>query len=219
MKKIYLTLIFSLVAFFSISLDSFAAPATTEGREGMLELGSIAPDFTLPDAVSGQKVSLNNFKDKKALVVMMICRHCPFVQHVKTEIARIAKEYQNQSVAFVGISSNDISVYPEDAPESLKEMAVQEGYEFPILYDESQVVAKAYTAVATPDFFVFDRERKLVYRGQMDDSRPGNELPVTGEDLRTAIDAILHDSSVLGKQKAAVGCSIKWKKGNEPAYL
>ena len=185
----------------------------------MLPLGTPAPDFSLPDVVSGQNVSLSDFDDKKAFLVMFICRHCPYVQHVKSELARIGKDYKDKDIEIVAISSNDINVYPEDASDSLSEMAKEEGFNFPYLFDETQEVAKSYTAACTPDLFLFDKDRKLVYRGQIDDSRPGNNVPVTGKNLRSAIDAVLSDKEVDPNQKPSMGCSIKWKKGNEPDYF
>ena len=185
----------------------------------MLALGAEAPDFRLPDVVTGQTVSLATFADQQALLVMMLCRHCPYVQHVKREVARLAQDYAGKGVGFVAISSNDSDAYPDDAPDRLKAMAVEEGFIFPFCYDETQNVGKAYTAVATPDFFLFDRDRRLVYRGQLDDSRPGNHKPTTGRDLRTAIDATLAGTPLTPDQKHATGCSIKWKAGREPAYL
>lgn len=185
----------------------------------MLALGTKAPEFNLSDVVSGKIVSLSNFPDKKAFLVMFICRHCPYVQHVKTEIGKIARDYADKGLGIVAISSNDINVYPEDAPESLAKMHKEENFNFPYLFDETQEVAKAYTAACTPDIFLFDKDRKLVYRGQLDDSRPGNEIPVTGKDLRSAIDAILSGSEVDPNQKPSTGCGIKWKEGNEPEYF
>lgn len=185
----------------------------------MLPLGTPAPDFSLPDVVSGQNVSLSDFDDKKAFLIMFICRHCPYVQHVKKELAKIGSDYSQKDLAIVAVSSNDISVYPEDAPKSLAEMAKEEGFNFSYLFDETQEVAKAYTAACTPDLFLFDKDRKLVYRGQLDDSRPGNNIPVTGKDLRSAIDAVLNDKPIDPNQKPSMGCSIKWKKGSEPSYF
>ena len=182
----------------------------------MLALGTAAPDFQLKDVVSGKAVSLADFAGKKGLLVMFICRHCPYVQHVKKELARLGKDYFRQDVGIVAISSNDAQHYPDDAPGKLKEMAQEEGFTFPLCYDESQEVAKAYQAACTPDFFLFDRNRKLVYRGQLDDSRPGNNKPLTGRDLRAALDALLAGSPVGSDQKASIGCNIKWKPGNEP---
>lgn len=185
----------------------------------MLELGTTAPDFSLPDVVSGHTLSLEDFAGKKALLVMFICRHCPFVKHVEQELSRLGKDYADKGAAIVAISSNDAQGHPDDAPASLKEMAHNLGFTFPFCYDESQEVAKAYSAACTPDFFLFDEARKLVYRGQLDDSRPGNEIPVTGRDLRAALDAVVNDQAVNSDQRASIGCNIKWKDGNEPAYF
>ena len=184
----------------------------------MLALCTKAPDFQLPDVVSNEKISLATFADKKALLVMFICRHCPFVKHIKDELAKLGKDYKDRSLAIVAISTNDAENYPYDAPEKLKKMALELGFTFPFCYDETQEVAKAYTAACTPDFFLFDRNRQLVYRGQLDDSRPSNGIPVTGKDLRAAIDAVLNDQSVTQDQKPSVGCNIKWKAGNAPSY-
>lgn len=184
----------------------------------MLELGTKAPDFSLRDVVSGRTVSLGAFQNKKALLVMFICHHCPFVKHVKSELARIGDDYASKDLAIVAISSNDPAVAADDSPEGLKQMASEWGLHFPVLYDESQDVAKSYNAACTPDFFVFDSNRKLVYRGQLDDSRPSNGKPVTGADLRTAIDAVLSGKPLSGEQRPSLGCNIKWKAGNEPAY-
>ena len=184
----------------------------------MLPLGTKAPDFQLPDVVSGETISLETFADKKALLVAFICQHCPFVKHVKHEIARIGKDYADKEVAIVAISANDVANYPGDSPENLKKMAQELAFNFPLCYDESQETAKAYTAACTPDFFLFDAEQKLVYRGQLDDSRPGNDRPVTGKDLRSAIDAVLASKEVSPDQKPSIGCNIKWKPGNEPPY-
>lgn len=185
----------------------------------LLQLGTKAPDFRLPDVVSGKTISLDTFADKKALVVMFLCRHCPYVQHVKEELARLGRDYAGKSVGIVAISSNDAVQYPDDRPERLKAMAEELGFHFPFCYDETQEVAKAYAAACTPDFYVFDQERKLVYRGQLDDSRPGNGLPVTGKDLRAAIEAVLEGRPVPSEQKPSLGCNIKWKPGNEPPYF
>ena len=184
----------------------------------MLALGTKAPDFELPDVVTGTTVSIRDFDGKRALLVMFICRHCPYVKHVRTELARLGRDFADSDLAIVAISSNDPAEYPEDAPESLAEDARQAGYAFPYLFDETQEVAKAYTAACTPDFFLFDADRALVYRGQLDDSRPSNGLPVTGEDLRAAIDAVLSGGPVAQEQRASIGCGIKWRAGNEPAY-
>lgn len=185
----------------------------------MLELGTPAPDFGLPDVVSGSTVSLKTFADKTGLLVMFICRHCPYVQHIKQALAKLGKDYRKKKIGIVAISANDAVSYPDDAPEQLKAMAKEEGFTFPFCYDASQDVAKAYTAACTPDFFVFDADRKLVYRGQMDDGRPGNNKPVTGRDLRAAMDAVLAGTPVSDEQMPSVGCNIKWKGGNEPDYF
>jgi peroxiredoxin len=190
-----------------------AATAST-----MLELGTKAPEFTLPDVVSGKAVSLASFQGKKALLVMFICHHCPFVKHIKSELTQIGREYPAKGVGIVAISSNDPSVSADDSPEGLKRMATEWGFNFPVCYDETQAVAKSYAAACTPDFYLFDRDRKLVYRGQLDDSRPSNGKPVTGADLRGAIDALLAGRPVNQDQRASLGCNIKWKAGNEPAY-
>jgi peroxiredoxin len=184
----------------------------------MLALGTVAPDFQLADVVSGNTISLETFADKKVLLVMFICRHCPFVKHIKSELAQLGKDYKDKDIGIVAISSNNIAQYPDDAPEKLKEMAVELDLTYPICFDENQTVAKAYTAACTPDFFVFDAQRKLVYRGQLDDSRPSNGIPVTGKDLRAALDAILADNPLNFEQKPSIGCNIKWIPGNEPNY-
>ena len=184
----------------------------------MLELGTPAPDFRLPDTVSGATISLSTFAGQRALLVMFICRHCPYVVHVREELARLGRDYAKKSVGIAAISANDAAGYPDDAPEKLSEMAQELGFAFPLCHDESQAVATAYTAACTPDFFLFDAERRLAYRGQLDDSRPGNGKPLTGKDLRAAIDAVLAGAPVSADQKPSIGCNIKWKKGNEPAY-
>ena len=185
----------------------------------MLDLGTKAPDFKLPDVVSGNTISLNTFSDRKALLVMFICRHCPFVKHVQQELAKIGKDYADRSLAIVAISANDVANYPDDSPENLKKMAQELDFNFSLCYDETQEVAKTYTAACTPDFFLFDRNRILVYRGQLDGSRPNNDIPVTGKDLRSAFDAVLDDNEVNLDQKPSIGCNIKWKPGKEPAYF
>ena len=184
----------------------------------MLALGTKAPGFELPDVTTGRTVSLSDFEDDKALLVMFICRHCPYVRHVREELARLGRDFAGSDLGIVAISSNDVEEYPEDRPESLAEEAREAGYVFPYLFDESQEVARAYTAACTPDFFLFGADRALVYRGQLDDSRPSNGLPVTGADLRAAIAAVRADEPVSEEQRASVGCSIKWRAGNEPAY-
>lgn len=185
----------------------------------MLSLGTQAPAFQLKDVTSGNPVSLDTFSDAKALLVMVICRHCPFVKHVQQELAQIGKDYQNQPLGIIAISANDAEKYPADAPDSLKEMAQELGFTFPLCFDEDQSVSKAYTAACTPDFFVFDGDRKLAYRGQLDDSRPGNDKLVTGKDLRNALDAILAGKPVATDQQPSIGCNIKWIPGNEPVYF
>ncbi len=184
----------------------------------MLPLGTVAPDFSLPDT-SGKIVSLSDFADAPALVVVFMCNHCPYVKHIADGLAKLARDYQeNRNVAFVGINSNDAEKYPEDSPEKMAEEVEKRGYPFPYLYDETQEVAKAYRAACTPDFYVFDQQRKLFYRGQMDDSRPGNDVPVSGKDLGGALDTLLADQVYPYDQKPSLGCNIKWKPGNEPSY-
>lgn len=185
----------------------------------MLPLGTIAPDFELPDVVSGTTISLANFADSKALLLMFICQHCPFVKHVQQELARIAQDYSQQTLGIVAISANDVENYPDDSPAKLKQMAEELHFNFPLCYDESQEVSKVYTAACTPDFFLFDGDLQLAYRGQLDDSRPSIDIPVTGKDLRRAIDAVLQDQAVNFVQKPSIGCNIKWKPGNEPEYF
>ncbi|MBI4341921.1 MAG: thioredoxin family protein [Candidatus Omnitrophica bacterium] len=185
----------------------------------MLALGTTAPDFALPEVVTGKTISLSTFAGKRALLVMFICRHCPYVQHVKAQLARLGTDYAGKDVGIVAISSNDAVHYPDDAPQPLKAMAQAEGFVFPLCYDESQAVAQAYTAACTPDFFLFDANRILIYRGQLDDSRPGNGKPVTGRDLRAALDAALAGRPVKPDQQPSIGCNIKWKQGREPAYF
>ncbi len=185
----------------------------------MLPLGTKAPDFNLPDVISNQTVSIANFVGKKALLVMFICQHCPFVKHVQHQLAQIGRDYPKQDVAIVAISANDANNYPDDAPEKLKAMADELGFTFPFCYDESQETAKTYTAACTPDFFLFDADQRLVYRGQLDDSRPSNDQPVDGHDLRTALEQVLAGQSVSQDQKPSIGCNIKWKPGNEPDYF
>ena len=184
----------------------------------MLPLGTVAPDFRLPDT-NGKTVSLGDFKASPALLVMFICNHCPYVVHIRPGLAQLGRDYLPKGVAMVAISSNDAANYPADGPARMKEEAKSAGYTFPYLYDESQAVAKAYRAACTPDLFLFDRDRKLVYRGQFDDSRPGNGAAVTGTDLRAAINAVLDGKPVAAPQKPSMGCNIKWKAGNEPDYF
>jgi peroxiredoxin len=184
----------------------------------MLEIGTAAPHFRLPSA-GGGAVSIDDFSHSRALLVMFICNHCPFVKHVREELVRIARDYQGSGVAVVAINSNDWSAYPDDSPERMAEEVREFGYPFPYLYDESQEVARAYRAACTPDFYLFDAGRKLVYRGQLDDSRPGNRVSVTGKDLRAALDALLAGRPVPGAQRPSLGCNIKWRPGNEPDYF
>jgi peroxiredoxin len=186
----------------------------------MVDLGTPAPPFHLPDVVTGNMISLDTFAGKTGLLVMFICRHCPYVKHIQHELAQLGRDYQDKDLGIVAISANDAEKYPEDSPESLKEMAKELGFTFPFCYDETQAVAKAYQAACTPDFYLFDRERKLVYRGQFDDSRPKSDppIPVTGKDLRAAIDALLSGQPISPDQRASIGCNIKWKPGNEPDY-
>ena len=184
----------------------------------MQPLGVKAPYFRLPNP-QGKTLSIDDFKDAPALLVVFICNHCPFVQHIITHFAELAREYQARGVGVVAISSNEVQSYPEDGPEKMEEFSKARGLTFPYLYDESQEVAKAYGAACTPDFYLFDGDRRLVYRGQMDDSRPGNNCPVTGADLRAALDAVLAGQPVPEGQKPSMGCNIKWKPGNEPGYF
>jgi peroxiredoxin len=184
----------------------------------MLPLGTPAPEFSLPN-IDGTIVSLSDFKDAAALVVVFMCNHCPFVKHVAPELARFAQEYVGRNVAVVGISSNDVAGYPDDSPDKMKAEAAARGYVFPYLFDETQDVAKAYRAACTPDFYLFDRSRRLFYRGQFDNSRPESGIPVTGADLRSAVEAALTGDAPPAEQRPSLGCNIKWKKGNEPDYV
>lgn len=177
----------------------------------MVPLGTKAADFRLPDT-TGKLVSLADFKDAPAVLVMFICNHCPFVKHVRRGLAQFARDYQGRGLGIVGINSNDVASYPEDSPENMAKEVTAAGYTFPYLYDETQEVARSYRAACTPDFFLFDRERRLVYRGQFDDSRPGNSRPVTGADLRAAVDAVLAGEAIPTEQKPSIGCNIKWKR-------
>ncbi len=185
----------------------------------MLELGTKAPEFTLPDAVSGNAVSLRDFADKTGLLVMFICNHCPYVKHIKEGLAQFSQDYQDSDVGIVAISSNDIEAYPTDSPENMKAEAEQFGYRFPYLFDKEQETAAAYTAMCTPDFFLFNAHRELVYRGRFDQSRPDSGVPVTGSDLRAAVDALLGGDDVPTEQFPSMGCSIKWRQGRTPAYF
>ncbi|HXH50013.1 MAG TPA: thioredoxin family protein [Terriglobia bacterium] len=184
----------------------------------MVPLGTLAPSFSLPDT-EGKVVSLDDYKQAPALLVVFLCNHCPFVKHVLPQFVELAREYQQRGVGIVGISSNDVSNYPDDSPQKMAELSTKMEFPFPYLYDESQQVAKDYGAACTPDFYLFDREGRLVYRGQMDDSRPGNGRPVNGSDLRSAMDAVLEGRALPDDQKPGIGCNIKWKPGNEPDYF
>ena len=184
----------------------------------MLELGTPAPDFLLPEPLTGQTRSLAEFADAPALLVVFMCNHCPFVKHIQGALAALIREFQPQGLAAVGISANDAASHPDDGPEQMAAEAKSQGYTFPYLYDEAQGVAKAYRAACTPDFYLFDGERRLVYRGQFDPSRPGNDVPVTGEDLRAAVTALLAGQALPEQQLPSLGCNIKWRAGNEPDY-
>ena len=184
----------------------------------MLTLGTKAPDFALPDT-TGKTISLKDLQGAPALLVVFMCNHCPYVKHIRSGLAQLARDYLPRGLAMVGISSNDVANYPADSPAKMAEEAKSAGYLFPYLYDETQAVAKAYRAACTPDIYLFDKEQRLVYRGQLDDSRPGNSIPVTGKDLRAAIEAILAGKDVSSQQKPSIGCNIKWKPGNEPDYF
>ncbi|MBE9099159.1 thioredoxin family protein [Vacuolonema iberomarrocanum] len=184
----------------------------------MLPLGTAAPDFKLPDTVTGNTITLSTFADQTALLVIFMCCHCPFVKHIQDQLAQLGKDYADKSLGIVAISANDVAGYPDDSPENLKQMAETLEFNFPVCYDASQEVAKTYTAACTPDFFLFDSDRKLVYRGQLDDGRPSNDAPVDGHDLRAAIDAVLASKALSAEQKPSVGCNIKWKPGNAPPY-
>ncbi|MEO1351621.1 MAG: thioredoxin family protein [Cyanobacteria bacterium J06635_15] len=185
----------------------------------MLPLGTPAPDFQLPDVVSGKIITLADFVGKQALLIMFICQHCPFVKHVQVELANLGQDYVPKGVGVLAISANSVKTHPADSPENLKAMAVELGFNFPYCYDESQETAKQYTAACTPDFFLFDSTLKLAYRGQLDESRPGNSKPVTGQDLRAAMDGLLAGDSLDPNQVPSIGCNIKWTPGNEPAYF
>jgi peroxiredoxin len=189
----------------------------TATKSTMLELGTPAPDFDLPDP-DGKHYRLADFADADALVVAFICNHCPFVKHLRKELAAFGRDCTAKNVAMVAITANDVEAHPADAPEHMREEVRNFGYVFPYLYDESQATAKAYLAACTPDFFLFDRDRKLVYRGQFDGSRPGGDVPVTGRDLRAAVDTLLAGRALIAEQKPSIGCNIKWKPGSEPDY-
>jgi peroxiredoxin len=206
-----------------MQIDKFGRPTQIADSmaltpSNMLPLGTSAPDFRLPDT-GGKIVALADFKAAPALLVLFICNHCPYVKHIRSGLAAVGREYQQRGVAIVAISSNDAENYPEDNPEKMRQEAKAAGYVFPYLYDETQSVAQAYRAACTPDIFLFDKDRKLVYRGQFDDSRPSNGRPVTGRDLRAALDAVLAGKPVAPQQTASMGCNIKWKAGNAPDYF
>ncbi len=190
-----------------------------ETPSNMLPLGTLMPEFSLTDAVTGKQVTHRDFPKATATLVVFICNHCPFVIHVREELPRLAEDYSPHGVGFIAINSNDVDKYPQDGPKHMKELAMGQGWTFPFLFDDTQNVAKAFNAACTPDFFLFDSDRKLVYRGQLDDSRPSNDVPITGRDLRAAIDTLLSGGSASEKQKPSMGCNIKWKPGNEPAYF
>lgn len=188
----------------------------------MLELGTTAPDFRLPNmnpAAGGEFVSLADLKGAKALLVVFMCNHCPYVVHIRDVLVALVKEYQAKGVAMVGISANDVTTHPADGPEQMRASATEHGFTFPYLYDEDQAVAKAYRAACTPDLFLFDKDLKLVYRGQFDGARPRSDVPVTGADLRAALDAVLAGEAISSEQRASMGCNIKWRAGNEPEYF
>ena len=189
----------------------------TKTGSTMAALGVAAPDFALPDT-DGRTVRLGDFADAVGLLVVFMCNHCPFVIHIREELARSVKRYQDKGLAVVGISSNDAEAFPQDGPEAMAREVEELGYTFPYLFDEAQAVAKAYQAACTPDFFLFNRERRLVYRGQFDGSRPGNDVPVTGVDLGAAVDALAEARTISPDQRPSIGCNIKWKAGNEPDY-
>ena len=178
----------------------------------MVALGTKAPAFNLPDTVSGKQISLKDVKGDVATVIMFICNHCPFVKHVNAELVRLSNNYKNKGDGFVAISSNDVANYPDDSPKLMARVAKQLNYPFPYLYDETQDVAKSYDAACTPDFFIYDKDLRLVYRGQLDDSRPGNEIPVTGKDIRDALDCLVNGDHVPEFQRPSIGCNIKWKQ-------
>ncbi len=181
----------------------------------MLPLGTRAPDFSLPDTVSGSTLSLANLRSELATVVMFICNHCPYVVHVNSELVKLANDYQARGVGFVAISSNDAASYPQDGPDEMRRHAAEQGYPFPYLYDETQATARAYDAACTPDFYLFDGDLKLVYRGRLDGSTPGNNQPLTGADLRAALDALLAGQPALDEQRPSMGCNIKWRAQSE----
>jgi peroxiredoxin len=202
---------------FDNRIEQFQIPCMAVNST-MLPLGTKAPDFRLPDT-NGKFVSLADFTGAPALVVVFMCNHCPYVKHIRDALAQLARDYLPRRVGMVGISANDATHYPDDSPAEMAKEAKAAGYLFPYLYDETQEVAKAYRAACTPDIYLFDQQQQLVYRGQLDDSRPGNNVPVTGKDLRAALEAVLAGKPVSPNQKVSIGCSIKWKPGNAPPYF
>lgn len=178
----------------------------------MVSLGTPAPHFKLIDVTTGQHVALNDDQSSTATVIMFLCNHCPFVKHVNTALAQLANDYQSQGIRFIAINANDVEHYPDDSPENMKKIAEEHHYPFPYLFDETQAVAKAYNAACTPDFFIYNQKSKLVYRGQLDDSRPGNTIPVSGNDIRKALDCLIQDIALNPDQKPSIGCNIKWKE-------
>ena len=185
----------------------------------MIDLGTEAPNFRLPDVVSGKTIGLDDFPNAKGFMIAFICNHCPFVQLIRHEFERYGREYTERGIAEIAINSNDIDAHPEDGPDPMRDDARRFGYTFPYCLDEDQSVAKAYQAACTPDLYLFDADRRLVYRGQFDAARPGNDVPVTGKDLRAATEALLAGQPIPSDQKASLGCNIKWRPGNEPAYF
>lgn len=185
----------------------------------MLPLGTVAPSFSLEDVASGKTITLSDFKGKKGFLVMFICQHCPFVKHVENELGKIGQDYVPQDIGILAISANNIETHPQDSPDNMREQVTRANFNFPYAYDASQVVATSYTAACTPDFFLFDGDLKLAYRGQLDDSRPGNEKPVNGKDLRAALDQLISGQPIPTDQMPSIGCNIKWAPGNEPAYF
>jgi len=185
----------------------------------MLPLGTVAPSFSLEDVASGKTITLSDFKGKKGFLVMFICQHCPFVKHVENELGKIGQDYVPQGIGILAISANNIETHPQDSPDNMREQVTRANFNFPYAYDASQVVATSYTAACTPDFFLFDGDLKLAYRGQLDDSRPGNEKPVNGKDLRAALDQLISGQPIATDQMPSIGCNIKWAPGNEPTYF
>lgn len=201
------------------AFSSLRENTLAEALSTMLPLGTVAPDFSLPEPATGQSVGIGDFTDSAALVVMVLSNHCPFVKHIASALADFGREYQQRGLAIIAINANDVTKYPADSPEKMVEEIELQGYTFPYLFDESQDVAKAYHAACTPDFFLFDGERRLVYRGQFDSSRPSLDTPVTGSDLRGACDAVLAGQTPSTDQAPSVGCNIKWRAGNAPSWF